>query len=116
MSDPNPVRNLKLDEWYKVLIPIGGTIMIISLVFTIPEFTKKELFFLGGGLLLVGIGEWKNERFHTQFVDQTVFNPFMRISQKYRVNDKLGVPLEIIGIIAIIISLLDILDFIKVLH
>lgn len=115
MSDPNPIKNLKIDEWYKVLIPIGGALMIVSLVFTFTEFTRKEMFVLGGGLLLIAIGEWKNERFATQFVDQTVFNPFIRITQKFRGNDKVGVPLEILGIIAVIISLLDIFDIIQIL-
>ena len=115
MSDPNPVRNLKIDEWYKALIPLGSALMIISLIFTIEEFSRKELFVLGSGLVLIGLGEWKNERFSTDFVTQSAFNPFIHVTQKFRGNDKLGVPLEIIGIIAVIVSILDIFNVITVL-
>ena len=114
LSDANPIRNMKIDEWYKVLIPFGASIFIISLIFSFEEYSRRELLLFGGGLILVGIGEWKNERFATRFVDRTIFNPFMQITQKFRGNDKLGVPLEITGLIAIIISLLSIFDVINI--
>ena len=114
LSDVNPIRNMKIDEWYKALIPFGAAIVIISFIFSFEEYSRKELLLLGGGLILVGIGEWKNERFATQFINQTIYNPFMQISRKFRGNDKLGVPLEIVGLIAIIISFLSIFDVISI--
>jgi hypothetical protein len=116
LSDVNPVKNLKLDEWYKTLIPIGAVILILSIVFPVEGFSRKELLMLGGGLVLIGIGEWKNERFSTQFVDQTMFNPFMKITSKFRGNDRVGVLLEVLGILAVVISILDIFNFIAILE
>jgi len=105
---PNPLHNLKLDTWYRVLIPIGAIWTFISLLIPIQGFTNKELIILGLGVIAIGIGEWKNERHSTKFVDKTYFNPFMKITQTFRVNDKVGVSIEILGILAIIFSLLNI--------
>jgi hypothetical protein len=115
LSDPNPVKNIKIDEWYKVLIPLGSAIIVISFIFSFEEYSKKELLLLGGGLVLIGLGEWKNERHTTQYVTQSAFNPFMRITEKFRRNDKIGVPLEILGLLAVTISLLNIFNIIDVL-
>jgi len=100
MTETNPI-NLKIDVWYKALIPLGGFLMVLAIVYPNDSITTKELFLIGGGLFLIGIGEWKNTKYLTQFVDATIYNPFMRITQPFRANDPLGVFLEVLGILAL---------------
>ncbi|MFZ0185087.1 MAG: hypothetical protein WBV92_03750 [Nitrosotalea sp.] len=107
MTEPNPFANLKLDSWFKVLIPFGGIMAIMSLVYSPSFIPQKVLFVLGCGIFLLGLGEWKNQKYMHQFVEASAFNPFMKITQPIRRNDPLGVFLDIIGIIAIIVSLAD---------
>ncbi len=112
MSESNPFGNLKIDVWYKAFIVFGGVITIISLVYAPKFISQKELFLIGIGFFLVGIGEWKNEKYIMKFVTASAFNPFMRITQPIRTNDPLGVLFDILGITAIAIG---VLNFFKVI-
>lgn len=107
MSDPNPFGSLKIDVWYKTFIVLGGVVIVASLFYNPKFISQKELFCMGIGLFLIGVGEWKNARFGSQFITQSAFNPFIHIPLRGRANDRLGVPLEILGIIAIVITILD---------
>lgn len=115
MSGSNPFGNLKIDVWYKVLIPLGGVLVVLSIIYTNQTITQKELFVLGFGLILIGMGEWKREKFLTRFVSQSAFNPFMRITQPFKSNDPLGIFFQIIGIIAVFIFVLNFFDIISIL-
>jgi len=107
MTDVNPFSSLKLDVWYKALIPFGAVLAIIPFVYSPQFITQKELFVLGCGIFLLGLGEWKNQKYYVQFVDASIFNPFMKITTPIRKGDPLGTFLDMIGIIAIIVSLLN---------
>ncbi|MDE2588298.1 MAG: hypothetical protein KGL95_01340 [Patescibacteria group bacterium] len=107
MSDTNPFGSLKIDVWYKTFIVLGGIVIFASLFYNPKFISQKELFVIGIGLFLIGVGEWKNARFGSQFITQSAFNPFIRIPLHGRVNDRVGVPLEILGIIAIGIGFLS---------
>ena len=116
MTDTNPLSNLKIDILYKALIPLGGFLMVLAIVYSNESITTKELFLIGGGLFLIGIGEWKSTKFYTKFVSETAYNPFMRITQPFRSNDPLGMFLDVLGTLALIIAFLNFFDIISVLN
>jgi len=93
----NPLNKLALDVWYKVLIPIGAIILIFSLVW----LRDKEWFLFGFGLLLVGIGEWKNNKFIFMEQSPTAYQSGWRGNVPKRIPDKVGNLLLIFGIICI---------------
>jgi len=105
MTEPNPFAGIKLDVWYKTLIPFGGIMALISLFYSPSFIEQKELFVLGCGLFLLGIGEWKNQKYMIRETTASAFNPYIRESIPIRKSDPLGIFLVLIGIIAIIVSL-----------
>lgn len=108
-STVNPLSKLKLDFWFKVLIPVG----VIVLLFAI--FTSNNLWFLfGAGLLLIGLGEWKNMKYHFVEAHATFYEPYRSASIPIRKPDALGVLLDILGVIALIIWGLEFFNIISI--
>lgn len=93
----NPLSKLKLDSWYMVLIPIGSIILISSVI-----IDSKESLLLGMGLLLVGLGEWKNNKYRFEELHATAITPYSYRNTPVRVPNKIGNILLILGVICII--------------
>ena len=55
-------KSLKLDAWYMIFVYLGGTLLILSLFFPIQWITNKQLILFSLGILLIGLGEWKNHK------------------------------------------------------
>jgi len=108
-SPVNPLSKLKLDSWYMVLIPIGAIILIFS-VFV----SNKEWFLFGAGLMLIGLGEWKNQKFVTELREANYQFPAMKLTIPIRKPDVLGCLLDILGVIALIIWGLGFFDIIHI--
>ena len=60
MNTGNPLSNLKLDKWYKVMIVGGFFLIIISLFIEVKGITNIQLLLIAGGFFFIGIGEWIN--------------------------------------------------------
>ncbi len=107
MTETNPFAGIKLDIWFKVLIPFGGIMVLISLFYSPSFISQKELFVLGFGLFLLGMGEWKNEKWWVREVTASAFTPYVRENIPIRKPDAIGILFDVIGIIAIIVSLIN---------
>ena len=105
MTEMNLFASLKLDFWYKALIPFGGILALISIFYSPSIFTQKELFVLGSGLFLLGLGEWKNQGWINWEQTASAFTPYVRGSTPKRMHTKLGNLLDVIAILAIIVGL-----------
>jgi len=105
----NPLNKLKLDIWFKVLIPIGAIILLLA-----SYMSDKELMLLGFGLLLIGMGEWKNHRLHSKHIDASAYNAEQWIHATIRKPNALGILLDVLGIIALIIWGLGFFDIIHI--
>lgn len=110
-SPVNPLSKLKLDSWYKVLIPIGTIILLFAII-----TSNKELMLLGFGFFLIGIGEWKNNKIQTEFREGNYQFPAMKLSIPVRKPDALGNLLLILGIISLIIWGLGFFDIYHVIN
>lgn len=114
MSSTNWFSNLKLDAWYKIFVLIGGIGFLFSLFLPINPITNKQAMFFCLGIMLVGLGEWKNNKIHVQHWDETAFNREQWIQTPIRKPDALGNFLLILGIIVVVISILDILNIVSI--
>jgi len=113
MSDSpvNPLNKLKLDIWYKVLIPIGAIILLFA-IFT----SNKELMLLGFGFLFIGLGEWKNTKWIMMEQNASAFGPYRSWQVPIRKPDALGNLLDILGVLALIAWGLGFFDIIHVVQ
>ena len=109
-SPVNPLNKLKLDSWYMVLVPIGAIILLFAII-----TVNKELMMLGFGLFLVGIGEWKNNKYQFVEVPASAFTPYRSASIPIRKSDKLGNFLLILGMICLIIWTIGFFDIYHVI-
>ncbi|PRG91320.1 hypothetical protein C6V04_17590 [Burkholderia multivorans] len=56
----NVFKNLTLDHWYKMLIPLSLVLFVLSITVDLLVISNASLILLSLGLFLVGIGEWIN--------------------------------------------------------
>lgn len=55
-------KSLKLDAWYMIFVYLGGILHIPSIFIPIQWITNKQLILFSSGMLLIGLGEWKNHK------------------------------------------------------
>jgi len=103
-------KNLKLDRWYKIFIALGGMLLIFSLFIPTQWITNKQLILFSSGMLLVGLGEWKNHKYLSWIKPPNVYTgPPALMQQQIRDPDLLGWFLDLIGLILIIIGVIDLI-------
>ncbi|WP_429278702.1 hypothetical protein [Pantoea dispersa] len=68
----NPIPNLKLDVWYKVMISVCTIIFLATAAGLLPNLPTKETLLASLGALFLGLGKWKNHPRHT--IVQEVWN------------------------------------------
>lgn len=104
-------KNLELDAWYMVLICLGGLIFVFSLFVPTQWISNKQAILLSSGMLLIGLGEWKNHKYHSWIKPPNVYTgPTAFIQTKVRQSDPLGLILDGIGTILIIFGVLSLND------
>lgn len=54
------LKNLALDDWFKVCIYLGVILFIASLFAQPTWVTNEQLGLAGLGFFFIGLGEWKN--------------------------------------------------------
>jgi hypothetical protein len=98
--------SLKIDTWYRFILYVGIVGVFGTIFVPIQGFKKTSILLLFLGCALIGLGEWKRERYHHQIKPANIHTGSAAlISQKFQSNDKLGIVLEIIGFLLIIYTL-----------
>jgi hypothetical protein len=87
------LKNLALDEWYKVVAATGGLWLIAALG---TSFVPGV--FIALGLLAIGSGEWSSRVTETMPVGATFNFPAGLLKRTIRVWTPLGVVLDISGL------------------
>ena len=88
---------------------VGGVILILSLFIPTQWIPSKQLILLSAGTFLIGIGEWKNRKYHSWIKPPNAYSgPAMFMQTKLRANTIFGTLIEIIGLILIIYALYSI--------
>lgn len=70
----NPLKNLIIDYWYKAILVVGATLLIVAFTFEL-QADNKDVQMLGFGLIMVGVGEWINHPLQTVVLPPSVSMP-----------------------------------------
>lgn len=110
------LKNLKIDSWYMVFIIVGAVGFISSLTVPILAISNKQAMVLTSGILMIGLGEWKNHKYLTGIKPPNVYTGGTAIiTQKIRRPDILGNFMVMIGLLFLVIAFLDISKFYSLL-
>lgn len=94
----NILSNLKLDQYFKVILAVSAATLLLSL--TVPLMISNSLVIMVSiGSLLIGLGEWCNS------VPETTVTAQYRITVRNRQNTKLGNGINILGFIVIAVGI-----------
>ena len=57
-------EELKIDQWYKCLVYLGGIIFVLSLFSPVQTqyITSESISLFSLGLFFIGVGEWKCQK------------------------------------------------------
>jgi len=104
------LKNLALDTWYKVLLSIGATLFVLSLVVTTKGISNGQLQLVSSGLFFFGLGEWKNRKVASTFKPPNAYTgPVGILSTMVRQPDTLGKIFDLLGILLFTIGILSII-------
>lgn len=103
-------KNLALDAWYKALVYVGGAGLLLAFFVDARGVSNTDLQILLGGVFLLGLGEWKNNKIKSWIKPPNVYTgPTLWIDEPIRKPDVLGLLLDGFGIALIILGLYRIL-------
>jgi hypothetical protein len=104
MNFSDLLKSLALDKWYKILIYLGGLIILGSLFLPIHGISSKSALFLGLSLFLIGNGIWKTEKHYTGILPPNAYygGSALKVTKENHEFDLIGAILIIIGIISLI--------------
>jgi hypothetical protein len=68
------LANLKLDEWYKLFVYIGGILFILSLFVPVVVLHNYQVLLIAIGFLSIGVGEWRSYRVYTHYTPPTILH------------------------------------------
>jgi len=105
--DVSLLKNLKIDIWYKTLLPIGITGFFLGLFFPVHAFNNVFVSLVSLGLFFIGIGEWVNHSIRTQFLHETFYYGAHYIHTTIRKDKPLGWTFDVIGSLLIVFALLQ---------
>ncbi len=94
-----------------VLVYLGSLFLFFSTFIPTQGVTNQHLILISLGSLLVGLGEWKNHKYHSMIKPPNAYTgPAAFIQTKIRVPDKLGIILELLGVIFVVLGVVDLIN------
>lgn len=95
----NPLSNLALDFWYKVVLAVGVVVFLLSLTFELKGVSNSIALLISLGASFIGLGEWVNHPKSTSIVPPNDTYPgYMQIEHHKRKNTLLGNLFLILGL------------------
>lgn len=108
----NPLSNLILDYWYKVLMVVGFFVFLLAGLGLLSAFPIAPTVLISSGLFFLGLGEWINHPLQTEFVEANAYHPSGQLTGYPRNNTPVGVLFALLGFSLIIYGLLRLFIFI----
>lgn len=99
----NPLAKLKIDYWYKAVLVIATSVLIISLTVELKSVENNIVQLLSLGGIFCGLGEWINHPL------QVKVGPNFKISGYPRKHRLGGYLFDLAGIVFIVIGLIKLL-------
>ena len=104
-------KSLKIDAWYIVLVYLGGLLLLFSVFVPAQWVTNKQMILVSSGMLLIGLGEWKNHKWYGQIKPPNAYTgPAAFIQTEIRQANLVGIILVVIGVILIILGITDLIN------
>lgn len=99
MSLPEIFKDLSLDKWYKVLVYLGGVVLVLSFFLEVKgTIGNTNLQLLAGGAFLIGMGEWNNHHETKQITTPSVYGQY-ELTRRFRRVTPFGLLLDVIGLV-----------------
>ena len=76
----NPLSNLKIDRWYKILPVIGAVTLVLSLTVEMKVSDNLTVLVASIGVILFGIGEWINHPLQVRMVGAYKITSYNRVN------------------------------------
>ncbi|EHD1500790.1 hypothetical protein RH702_003269, partial [Escherichia coli] len=99
MSQPpiNPLKNMKIDYWYKALTVVGAALFVFNGTSFFDRYPVVPLGFLSSGIFFIGLGEWINHPLKVRFIGPGVWTRGYN-----RSSCALGIIFDILGCFLIV--------------
>jgi Na+-transporting methylmalonyl-CoA/oxaloacetate decarboxylase beta subunit len=88
----NPLSNLTIDYWYKLLPVIASVTLVLSLTVELQGVTNTFVQIASIGVIFIGIGEWINHPLQTKLA----YN--LKITNRNRINTFWGNMWDVAGV------------------
>lgn len=103
---PDFLKNFQIDTWYKLLAYIGGASVLSALFLEVKAVTNRELLLLAIGLLLIGVGEWRNHVTEIYIKPPNAYTgPATQYTVSVRRPDIIGLSCDLVGLVALLVGL-----------
>lgn len=101
MTQPttNPLKNMKIDYWYKALVAVGAVLFILNGSNFFVRYPAIPIAFLSGGIFFIGLGEWRNHPLQIR-----VIGPGLIAKSHPRRFTFIGSVLDVFGIALMIVG------------
>lgn len=101
MDFTQALKSLALDEWYKLLVLIGGIGTLGGLFIEVKVLNNSLITQLAFGFFLIGLGEWKCYR-KTRFKRKTSYGSTTTGSEMQRFNNTPGNAMTLTGFVILV--------------
>ena len=95
------LKTLALDQWYKLLVWLGGIVTIGSIFLDVKVLSNAQLLTISFGFFLLGLGEWASRR-KAPYERETDRGSKVKGWEMQRFNSISGNSLSIIGVLFIL--------------
>ncbi len=97
-------KSFVIDTWYKASLFAGAGLFVLSLCIDVKGMSNGQLQVLSGGLFLLGLGVWKNQKVASFIKPPNVYTgPAALMSTKVRQVDAVGGLFEVLGVILLVV-------------
>ncbi|EOZ4638810.1 hypothetical protein ACQRKX_001757 [Enterobacter cloacae] len=93
----NPLTQLPLDHWYKVIIIVGAFIFLLNGAGLLPAYPTAATACISAGAFFWGLGEWINHPYQEMLILDSFDRPNGKLSGRPRNAKPLGVTFDIVG-------------------
>jgi hypothetical protein len=105
------LKSLALDAWYKAFVYVGLVLFTVGLSVDVRGVTNSELLLLAAGVLVIGIGEWKNHKTLAWIKPPNAYTGGAALMQtKARQSDALGILFDFVGVVLLAIGVWNIVS------
>ncbi len=94
----NPLSNLVLDSWYKVLMVVGMFVFLLTAAGVLSVLPAVPSLLISLGIFLFGLGEWVNHPLQTGLLSATAFHPAGIVTSYPRRFSVAGCIFDLIGL------------------